>query len=116
MLINYSCILDVNGYCVGNMCDPLPEIMKNPMIGFKKTLDSPFKFRCRSSCNGNYSFFHRNQISKKFDLVSQNSNNLYNISALSLDDGGEYCCSEQCDDKDTTPNYQQCCIRLKSKK
>ena len=104
--------------CVGDKCDPLPKIMKNPASGIKKYLGSPFEFRCTSTCNayGSYSFFHRNHTSKEFDLVSQSYNNLYNISALDFHDGGEYCCYEQCDDKNTTLNYQQCCIRLKSKK
>ena len=97
------------------MCDSLPVIMKNSVIGIKKYLGSPFEFRCRSTCNGSYRFFHHNHTSKAFDLVYQSSNNLYNISALDFHDGGEYCCSEQCDDKNTTSNYQQCCIRLKSK-
>ena len=46
--------------CAGDMCDPLPVIMKNPTIGIKKYLGSPFASRCRSTCNVSYSFFHHN--------------------------------------------------------
>ena len=98
------------------MRDPLPVMSKNPAIGIKQNLCSPFEFRCRSTCNESYIFFHHNHTSKKFNqLVSQGSNNLYNIPALDFHDGGEYCCSEQCDDKNIVPNHQQCCIQLKSK-
>lgn len=35
---------------------------------------------------------------------------------LSFDDGGNYCCSKQCDDKKTIPTtIQECCKRVESK-
>ena len=99
------------------MCNPWPLIVKNPTEGMNKHLGSLSEFKCQSKCNGgNYSFFHYNHTTEEFDLVFQSSNDTYNIPLLSFDDGGEYCCSEQCDDNSTTPNIPDCCIRIKSKK
>ena len=91
-------------------------IMNNPRLEEEKRLGSVFEFRCKSECNGNFSFFHYNHTTEKFDLIFQSSNITYDIPLVSFDDGGEYCCSERCDNKSTTPNTPNCCIHIESKK
>ena len=100
----------------GITCNTQSQIMTNPTLGMKRRLGSVFEFRCKSKCNGSFSFFHYNHTAEKFDLIFQSSNDTYNVALLSFDDGGEYCCSEQCDNKSTTPNFPaDCCTRIKSK-
>ena len=62
-----------------------------------------------------YDFFHYNHTTEKFDLIFHGSGDEYNLSLLSFDDGGDYCCSEQCDDNNTAPSVPDCCFRIKSK-
>ena len=100
----------------GITCNSQSQIMNNPRLGMKRHLGSVFEFRCKSKCNGSFSFFHHNHTTEKFDLIFQSSNDTYNIPIVSFDDGGEYCCSERCDNKSTTPNISDCCTRIKSKK
>ena len=100
----------------GITCNSQSQIMNNTRLGMKRRLGSVFEFRCKSKCNGSYSFFHHNHTTEEFDLIFQSSNDTYNVPLLSFDDGGEYCCSEQCDDNTTTPSFSDCCTRIKSKK
>jgi len=83
----------------------------NPEISHKH-LGSSFEFLCNpsSTCVGKiYNFFHYNRTTQKYDLVFQGSQKYRKNALLSFDDGGNYCCSKQCDNK------QVCCKRVESK-
>lgn len=116
LIICVECTDNVAMIVAGITCNSQSQIMKNPRLGMKKRLGSVFEFRCKSKCNGSFSFFHHNHTTEKFDLIFQSPNDTYNIPLLSFDDGGEYCCSEQCNNKSTTPDMPDCCTRIKSKK
>lgn len=118
--MNFLIVLFMVNWCylasnqvAGITCNSQSQIMKNPRLGMKKRLGSVFEFRCKSKCNGSFSFFHHNHTTEKFDLIFQSPNDTYNIPLLSFDDGGEYCCSEQCNNKSTTPDMPDCCTRIK---
>lgn len=99
-------------------CYPLTSIRRNPVMATTtKQFGSPFKFRCKSTCNGNYRFFHYNHTTAEFDQIFQSPSDTYKIPALSFNDGGDYCCSQHCGSKITEiPNFQMCCLHVKSKR
>ena len=85
-------------------------------VTINKYLGSTFHFQCRKDSHKGekYKYIHYNQITDKPDLVNVASKHTQRLS--SLEDGGDYCCSDQHARggmiSSTTP---ECCITVASK-
>ena len=98
-------------------CKPWPLVKKNPAIGIRKRLGSKLELTCKSKCSGGkFRFFHYNHTTEKHDLITESFNHTYIMPLTSFNDGGEYCCTEQCGNKPTEPSTSDCCTRIMSKK
>ena len=103
--------------CAGRDCMSWPLVKKNAAIGMRKHLGSKLSLTCKSKCKGGkFRFFHYNHATEKHDFISESFNDTYIMPIASFNDGGEYCCTEQCGNKAIAPSASDCCTRIKSKK